>query len=244
MRRLREPLFQFTDLIKNPMWIKRHDKDFILYNRARSGSLVDDTIVLVDLGTRRTLITFSGSIKGTVPGGGITYMTYDDSSQPSGQYEFYVDEFVEHTPLPEGAFITASSHLGATAADYRPAQAFDGNWRTSWIEGVDGDGIGEWIDVEFPQPVELKKIFIVTGFHKTHADFGDLFKMNSRLGKATIEFSGGQKIDVSFMDTKKPQLVNLGAGVTTDTFRMTIKEAYSGSEWDDLCISEIMFEFG
>jgi len=241
-KRLREPLFQFTDIIKSLTWVKRLDRDFILYTRGKSGSIGDDMVVLFDLGTRGTLISFPGTIKGTIPGGGVSYTTYEKSGKASGEYEFYVDEFIDHTPVTAGAFINASSQLESSATDYSPMQAFDGNWRTAWIEGIEGDGVGEWVNVKFPKPTSIKKIYIITGFHKTHADFGDLFKMNSRLKAATIEFDGGKKIDVNFADTKLPQLIDLGDKISTSTFKLTIKEAYTGEQWKDLCISEIIFQ--
>ena len=241
-KRLREPLFQFTDIVKSLTWIKRLDRDFILYTRGKGGNAADDMVVLFDLGTRRTLISFPGTIKATIPGGGVSYTAYDQSGKASGDSEFYVDEFIDHTPITTGTFINASSRLESSATDYSPMQAFDGDWRTAWIEGAEGDGIGEWVDAKFPKPTSIRKIYIITGFHKTHADFGDLYKMNSRLKAATIEFDGGKKIDVNFADTKLPQLIDLGDGITTSTFKLTIKEAYTGAKWTDLCISEIIFE--
>lgn len=242
--RLREPLFQFTDLIKDPVWIQRNERDFILYTRGRSSDVASNSVVLFDLGPRHTLLTFPGRITGTVPGGGVSYTKYTDTGTPEGQYEFFVDEFVDHGLPAEGFFAMASSQLETTVSDYSPMRMFDGNWRTAWIEGLEGDGIGEWIEVEFSEAMHIKKIFVLTGFHKTHADFGDLFTLNSRLKKVVIEFDEGQEIEVNFLDTKEPQMIDLGDGVVSSTFRLTIKEAYSGAEWDDLCISEIMFETG
>lgn len=242
--RLREPLFQFTDIIKDPTWIRRDERDFILYTRGRGGGSITDSVVLFDLGPRHTLLTFPGSITGTVAGGGVSYMTYTESGASDGLHEFYVDEFVEHGLPAEGFFAMASSQLETSVADYSPMRAFDGDWRTSWIEGVDGDGIGEWLEVEFAEPIYIKKIYVITGFHKTHADFGDIFTLNSRLRSATIEFDDNREVEVNFLDTKEPQMIDLGDGIVTKTVHLTIKEAYPGTEWDDLCISEIMFETG
>ncbi len=242
--RLREPLFQFTDIIKDPVWILRDARNFILYTRGKGSNHINDTVVLFDLEPRRTLLTFPGSITGIIPGGGVSYMTYTDSGSPESQYDFYVDEFVNHVGPPDGSFAMASSQLQSSVNDYSPMRAFDGNYRTAWIEGAEGNGAGEWIEMEFPDKVNLKKIYIVTGFHKTHADFGDLFPLNARLKSGVIEFDGGKKVDVTFLDSKDPQLINLGPGITAKTVKLTVNETFAGLEWDDLCISEIMFEMG
>lgn len=192
--RLREPLFQFTDIIRNPVWIRRDTRDFILYTRGKGNEHVNDTVVLFDLEPRRTLLTFPGSITGSIAGGGISYMTYSDSGSPEGQCEFYVDEYVNHVQPPEGSFATASSQLQSSANDYSPMLAFDGNYRTAWIEGADGNGAGEWVEMEFQEAIHLEKIYILTGFHKTHADFGDLFPMNARLKSAVLEFEGDKRL--------------------------------------------------
>lgn len=47
---------------------------------------------------------------------------------------------------------------------------------------------------------------------------------------------------MSFVDSKEPQLINLGPGIATKSMKLTINETFAGLEWDDLCISEIMFE--
>ena len=90
----------------------------------------------------------------------------------------------------------------------------------------------------------IKNLFPATGLTGLHERQPHLVPAGEFPGYVTIEFSDGQKVDVSLSDTKNPQLIDLGGVIITDMFRLTIKNAYSGSEWPDLCVSEIMFVMG
>ncbi|MDX9848244.1 MAG: hypothetical protein RBT74_14775 [Tenuifilaceae bacterium] len=89
----------------------------------------------------------------------------------------------------EGYFVCTSSELpDPNQGDeplnrkYSVANLFDGDFTTSWVEGVDGNGVGQFIYVSIPE--DFKTINIVNGYGKSKT----LFSQNNRVKrlKATL----------------------------------------------------------
>ncbi|QTQ14983.1 hypothetical protein HRQ91_11215 [Treponema parvum] len=104
-----------------------------------------------------------------------------------------------------------------------------------WVEGVKGYGIGEYLDMEFKWKSD--EMQILNGF----VDFTrmDLYEKNSRVKTVLIEsenpkFAQEYELD----DIVRYTVVKLPA--KTDKIRMTIKDVYKGSKYDDTCISSIL----
>lgn len=73
-----------------------------------------------------------------------------------------------------GATAKSSSSLGAK---YAASAALDGDPATAWCEGVNGSGVGEWIEVAFAEPVDLDIVDILGGFFKS----AELLAANGRV---------------------------------------------------------------
>ena len=73
--------------------------------------------------------------------------------------------------------------------DYGPASLFDNALDTAWVEGVPGQGIGEWIVVEFDKRRLVTGIDINNGYNKDL----DLYEKNSRARDIKVEFSGRER---------------------------------------------------
>jgi hypothetical protein len=43
----------------------------------------------------------------------------------------------------------------------------DNNYKTAWVEGVQGDGIGEVVKLTFEKETEVWHIQLFNGYHKT-----------------------------------------------------------------------------
>ena len=50
--------------------------------------------------------------------------------------------------------------------NYGPESLFDNNPNTAWVEGVDGQGIGEWIVIEFDRLRLVTDLQIQNGYNK------------------------------------------------------------------------------
>ncbi len=120
---------------------------------------------------------------------------------------------------------------------YVPGNAIDGSRRTAWIEGADGQGLGEWLRFDFGREINLHRIVILPGYFKS----AEIWKQNNRIASATLQFSNGTSKAVNFPDQMEKQAIDLGS-VRTRWVRLEIKEIYAGSD-PDTAISEVIFEW-
>jgi hypothetical protein len=164
-------------------------------------------------------------------------------------------EFDEYHLLPSH-LATTFLHDSKNAFRYAPDKAFDDDLSTSWVEGVEGDGIGQ--KLAFIIEEDTKWISIVPGYgvEKYH-------KTNNRLKKATLTLYK-YVVHVAQIDSKTyyekltseeldfedaltyqklplaiPSLPDDPRGATKIYGVLEIGEVYPGTKWDDTCIAEI-----
>jgi hypothetical protein len=65
----------------------------------------------------------------------------------------------------------ASSTLPSKDGRYSVANLFDGRLDTAWVEGADSMGVGEWLEIEFDEPVELDGFLLAPGYGKSEKTF-------------------------------------------------------------------------
>lgn len=146
----------------------------------------------------------------------------------------------EARDLTPFAAVTASSHLPADRYGvYGPFAAIDGAYETAWVEGAEGPGLDEWIELSFPGPFELRAVALDVGFDKS----ADLFAKNNRVKRVTLVFDSGERTTVDLEDTRGLQHVALvrapGPNVETTSVRVIIDQVYPGTKYDDTCLAEI-----
>lgn len=153
----------------------------------------------------------------------------------------------EPSNLSSSATASASSQARADRlGDYGAASINDGSLSTPWCEGATGAGIGEWLELTFPGPVEVTEIGVDVGYDRA-ADDADrperLFTDNNRLKQASLIFSGGQQAMVELEDVRGVQKISLvdapDGPITTTTIRLIIEDIYRGARFEDTCIAEI-----
>ena len=120
---------------------------------------------------------------------------------------------------------------------YGPDSLFDNDNRTAWVEGVDGQGIGEWIVIEFDQLRLVKAIEINNGYNKDR----EIYLKNSRVKEIKVEFSRGVKASVVLKDGGNPQPIPLPHDhpLKTSRIKFTIESVYPGTKFEDTAISEL-----
>ena len=142
---------------------------------------------------------------------------------------------------PDSIWAT-SVHYTEGVDSYEPQRINDGDVTTGWVEGVDGPGIGEYIELTYPAGIEFRSVWIVPGFCKRE----DLFYRNNV--PVELEFSSGENsvtVNLSSMTGDFYQAVEgkeflFPKGLPCDgTLRVTIRNVLPGSEWDDTVISEL-----
>lgn len=162
-------------------------------------------------------------------------------SEPSTQSESSGSEDLPSQGAPlynKWDSVTASSALPSDSVDsYFPQFVLDENRNTAWVEGADGDGIGEWIMLQSNTPQSVGAIFITNGFTKSQ----DIYYKNNRVKKVKIEFSDGSSFTQELYDdyaTDTP--ISFKTPVSTRSVKITILEVYKGSKYQDTCISGII----
>lgn len=116
--------------------------------------------------------------------------------------------------------------------DYLPRNAVDNNPSTAWCPGTNArkDGIGEWLEIDFPGRRRVKQIGMISGYPKQHRVYGDLFWINNRVREALVTFSDGSSVSWQLGDRKSMQVLTFSSAVITSSVRITILSVYPSSD--------------
>lgn len=180
----------------------------LIFSTTRNGSQVEYTLIEVDLGD----------------------ISFGDLVPP----EASDDKPIEH-PVKDAY---ASSTYSGDRATHDVTNLLDNDRKTNWTEGVEGDGIGEYIRFEFWDEYCLKSIAIYAGNQYDRNRYLD----NNRPEKITIGFSDGSSVSVTLKDIMEGQTILLPESVITDSIWIMINSVYHGNKYTDTVISDISFE--
>ena len=140
--------------------------------------------------------------------------------------------------LPVFAKFDASSSLSDSkiADRYSADKAFDGNPLTSWVEGHEYAGTGEYVEVIFDQEISIDAIEIMPGF------FDERYWIkNNRIKDLGIQ-TENSSFTLPYRDEMAPQTYHFdGFTLTFKEIAFRIGNIYRGTSWDDTCIAEISF---
>ncbi len=107
-----------------------------------------------------------------------------------------------------------------------------------WAEGVEGNGVNEWLKFDFAFPINITSIRIWNGFNKSQA----LYKANGRVKKVLITASNGEEKTVVLSDKFEEQSMPVSFSNAVNWVKITILEVYPGLKYKDTCISSVTFE--
>ena len=134
--------------------------------------------------------------------------------------------------------IYASSELKEKNIVYSSSNLLNVNLESPWCEGKEGNGINERPCFE----VNAKKLIIMTGYISFNKPY--LFRENSRPKKIEIVYKELQKTECfELEDTPNPQIINLCKNYNGE-IELIIKDVYSGTKYNDTCISSIICKYG
>ena len=148
---------------------------------------------------------------------------------------------------------SASSYLKPfKGINYSAKNIHDLSYKTAWIEGVPGYGIGEYVTYHFPpQNPRINEIIIVNGYVKSEQTWKD----NSRVKKLKMYIDNKPFAILNLADTRQEQSFKfdpIGYGVREDwnklqakpwwTIKFEILDVYKGDKYDDTAITEIYFD--
>jgi tetratricopeptide (TPR) repeat protein len=130
----------------------------------------------------------------------------------------------------------ASSVLGSQFGNtYGVDNLFTGDQNTAWVEGAPGQGIGEWITVEFDRKRLVRLITVHNGYQKS----SDLYYKNSRVRRLRIVFSQGQTRTFALQDRFGPQTMTVEPPIAAYWVQLIIDGIFPGRKHTDTAISKL-----
>lgn len=145
---------------------------------------------------------------------------------------------------PHFSWISASSFLKEqNGFSYIPENTVDGMLNTAWLEGIKGNGIGEWIMYSAETEQLLSSITLFNGYLKNNTTYVS----NGKIKKLSVELSDGSILtyDIpksNFSESKNGVKFTFDEPVKTSFVKITILDIYTGSYYTDTALSGISFE--
>lgn len=130
---------------------------------------------------------------------------------------------------------------------YSASQAHDFSIISAWVEGVDGNGEGEYLLYSFPGSCpRITSVLILNGYTKTDATW----RANGRVKKIRMYYDGKPYAILNLEDTRSLQRFDVGVlGHRKDaeppsvwTLKFEILEVYPGEKYQDTAITELYFD--
>lgn len=142
--------------------------------------------------------------------------------------------------------VTASSELNSKSSiSYSAKSANDLNYKTAWVEGVEGSGIGEYLEYHFKnKSPKVTHIVVSNGYFKSDK----AWRRNNRAKRLKVSVNGLEYGVLQLEDSKTDQRFKFDGfeynsdGKTDLVLKFEILEVYRGTKYDDTVITEIYFD--
>lgn len=139
--------------------------------------------------------------------------------------------------------VTASSAL---ADRYAAEKAHDFSIVTAWVEGVEGNGVGEYLRYSFPGTCpRITTVLIHNGYVKNW----DVWRDNARVKRLLMYYNDEPYAILNLQDTMGLQSFDVGVLGYEDkdsapawSIKFEILEVYPGKKYEDTAITEIYFD--
>lgn len=149
--------------------------------------------------------------------------------------------------LGEVASMKASSSL---PGGYSPRMAHDFSITTAWVEGAEGDGVGEYLQYTFKGNCpRITKVQILNGYVKSESTW----RNNGRVKKLLMYYNHKPYAVLNLEDSRSLQIFDVGVLGFRESFIETgepetwtltfeILEVYPGEKYQDTAISDLYFD--
>lgn len=121
---------------------------------------------------------------------------------------------------------------------YNVRNLFSGGSSEAWVEGQVGQGIGEWIVVEFAAPRRVTGLLIDNGYQKNQ----DIYYKNSRPRSIEVRLSQGHSETLMLADRFATQHLTLAPSAPASWVQIVIRDVYPGSKYTDTAITKLSVE--
>ena len=128
---------------------------------------------------------------------------------------------------------SASSELKEKNIIYSAKNLDNQDGNAPWVEAVKGDGIGEYIHIQYDQ---IQALIISNGYVDFHQPY--LYENNNRVKLFDVYNQDDKKIqEIELKDRPNPQIFKIAE--KCQSIKLVIKEIYKGNKWEDTCINYI-----
>lgn len=163
-------------------------------------------------------------------------ITKDEFDQLMEDNSEMIDSQYEEDYLPIESTYESSVLTDSSGKDYSAENVTDGDYSTTWAEGVDGSGECEWIKLDLGDEYTVTSVDIVNGL----VNDNDGYYNNNRVAKVKLEFSDGTSQNAVLDDDEQgAQSIDLYDGVKTSYVKIIVESVYPGDKYDDTCISSV-----
>lgn len=212
-----------------------------LYHINHIGALKDIYIDIYQLQKNQMYVSYQTSNKGQW----CDIQLQLESDIYEGEVETsYLADRISTTEMIDNKIIQSvltSSELAAQtdskgSYNYRGENALDGNYNTAWVEGVEGNGEGEWLHLDFDKSHTINGIEMSNGYKKRR----DLYLKNNRLKEIRVWFSDNTYEDFLISDDFTGiERLDFSKACITKSIRIEILSVYKGSKYQDTCITDV-----
>ncbi|MEL6812342.1 MAG: hypothetical protein AAFP76_13510 [Bacteroidota bacterium] len=147
--------------------------------------------------------------------------------------------------------VRASSSLADTKKNsYAAINAHDFDFKTAWVEGVKGYGIGEYLEYRFNfdhmkdygGTLGINKLIIANGYKKSKSTWEN----NARVKQMILYVDGKKVAMINLLDQFELQTVTIEPIYFPEnkvtTLKFEISDVYAGKKYEDTAMSLLMFE--
>jgi hypothetical protein len=135
-------------------------------------------------------------------------------------------------------FCVSSMLPPAHGTSYGARNLTDDNDSTAWVEGSGGQGVGDYVLLEFDTPRKVRGITIRNGYAKN----SDIYGKNSRVRDVEIRFSSGASLHTTLQDKADGEVVTLNQPVASKWVQVVIRSVYPGWKYSDTAINELQVD--
>lgn len=158
-----------------------------------------------------------------------TDVPYADFVQVDGKWSLHHRDF---------AAVASSFLPGQGDNVYTVESLADLNNETAWVEGSDGDGIGEKLGLKLNTPRKVSHLGIRNGYCKSETSY----RNNGRIAELSIAVNDSEPFTVTIPDERLERHnfeIPLPGTPEVKTLTLTIKKVYPGAKHSDTAISEL-----
>jgi hypothetical protein len=119
---------------------------------------------------------------------------------------------------------------------YGPENLFKGPASSAWVEGQQGNGVGEWITVEFDGMRTVRSIIVRNGYQKSNEIFGK----NNRVRQLRAVFSQGETQTLMLQDRSGSESLTLPRPVKAYWVKFIIDDVWAGNKYTDTAITKLV----